>query len=96
MKKDSFYDDGRTVADMSGVEPQPLLIPRIRRRRGRADLREPDAPAADDRPWDTGAALTREERSAAVRGALKAGLLIALAFLTGGALLILAMQLFWV
>ena len=88
-------DDGRTVADMSGVEPQPLLIPRIRKRRDRAELREPDVPAPDDRPWEPGDTLTREERGAAVRGALKAGLLIALAFLAGGALLILAMQLLW-
>ena len=45
-------DDGRTIADMSGIEPQPMLIPRIRKRRDRADFREPDAPAANDRPSD--------------------------------------------
>ena len=28
-------DDGRTIADMSGIEPQPMLIPRIRKRRPR-------------------------------------------------------------
>ena len=88
-------DDGRTVADMSGIDPQPLLVPRIRKRRDRADIQEPAAFAANDRPWDTGGELNREERSAAVRGALTAGLLIALAFLAGGALLILAMQALW-
>ena len=41
-------DDGRTVADMSGLEPQPMLIPRIHKRRDRADFREPDAPDAND------------------------------------------------
>ena len=96
-KKKRFYedDDGRTIADMSGIEPQPLLIPRIPKRADRADFAEPDAAKAHDRPWDTGAELSREERNAAIRGALKAGILIALAFLAGGALLILAMQVFW-
>ena len=88
-------DDGRTVADMSGLEPQPMLIPRTHKRRNRADFREPDTPEANDRPWDTSGELNREERNAAVRGALTAGLLIALAFLAGGALLILAMQALW-
>ena len=32
-------DDGRTVADMSDIEPQPMLIPRIYKRRDRADFR---------------------------------------------------------
>ena len=88
-------DDGRTVADMSGIEPQPMLIPRIRRRRDRADFREPDAPAANDRPWDTSGELSREERNAAIGGALKAGLLIGLTFLAAGALVIIAMQTIW-
>ena len=96
-KKKRFYedDDGRTITDMSGIEPQPLLIPRIPKRADRADFAEPDAAKANDRPWDSGAELSREERNAAIRGALKAGILIALAFLAGGALLILAMQVFW-
>ena len=88
-------DDGRTVADMSGIEPQPMLIPRIRKRCDRADFREPDAPAANDRPWDTSGELSREERNAAIGGALKAGLLIGGVFLIAGALAILAMQALW-
>ena len=88
-------DDGRTVADMSSIEPQPMLIPRIRKRRDRADFREPDAPAANDRPWDTSGELSREERNAAIGGALKAGLLIGGVFLIAGALAILAMQALW-
>lgn len=88
-------DDGRTVADMSGIEPQPMLIPRIRKRRDRADFREPGAPAANDRPWDTSGELSREERNAAIGGALKAGLLIGGVFLIAGALAILAMQALW-
>ena len=88
-------DDGRTVADMSGIEPQPMLIPRIYKRRDRADFREPDAPEANDRPWDTSGELSREERNAAIGGALKAGLLIGLTFLAAGALAIIAMQTIW-
>ena len=96
-KKERIYedDDGRTIADMSGIEPQPMLIPRIRRRRDRADFREPDAPAANDRPWDASGELSREERNAAIGGALKAGLLIGGVFLIAGALAILAMQALW-
>ena len=88
-------DDGRTVADMSGLEPQPMLIPRIYKRRDRADFREPDAPDANDRPWDTSGELSHEERNAAIGGALKAGLLIGLTFLVAGALAIIAMQTMW-
>ena len=88
-------DDGRTVADMSGIEPQPMLIPRIRKRADRADFREPDAPEANDRTWDTSGELSREERNAAIGGALKAGLLIGLTFLVAGALAIIAMQTMW-
>ena len=88
-------DDGRTVADMSGIEPQPMLIPRIYKRRDRADFREPDAPDANDHPWDTSGELSREERNAAIGGALKAGLLIGLTFLVAGALAIIAIQTMW-
>ena len=78
MKKDDFYeeDDGRTIADMSGIERQPTFLPHFHRKR--SDFSAPDAPRANDRPWESAAGeLTREERNAAIRGALKAGLLIA-------------------
>ena len=55
-------DDGRTVADMSGLEPQPMLIPRTHKRRNRAAFREPDTPEANDRPRDTSGELKRAER----------------------------------
>ena len=90
MKKDDFYeeDDGRTIADMSGIERQPTFLPHFHRKR--SDFSAPDAPRANDRPWESAAGeLTREERNAAIRGALKAGLLIA------AAALIVAMQLLW-
>ena len=88
-------DDGRTVADMSGLEPQPMLIPRTHKRRNRADFREPDTPEANGRPGDPSGERNREERNAAIGGALKAGLLIGFTFLIAGAVAILAMQALW-
>lgn len=94
MKKDDFYeeDDGRTIADMSGIERQPTFLPHFHRKR--SDFSAPDAPRANDRPWESAAGeLTREERNAAIRGALKAGLLIAGVYILAAAALIVAMQL---
>ena len=96
MKKDDFYeeDDGRTIADMSGIERQPTFLPHFHRKR--SDFSAPDAPRANDRPWESAAGeLTREERNAAIGGALKAGLLIGFTFLIAGAVAILAMQALW-
>ena len=64
-------DDGRVIADMSGVERPRLFVPR----RGR----ESDAPAAaprergqdgEDRPWENGQQLTPQERRMYLFGAL--------------------------
>ena len=91
MKKDDFYeeDDGRTIADMSGIERQPTFLPHFHRKR--SDFSAPDAPRANDRPWESAAGeLTREERNAAIRGALKAGLLIAGVYILAAAALIVA------
>ena len=96
MKKDDFYeeDDGRTIADMSGIERQPTFLPHFHRKR--SDFSAPDAPRANDRPWESAAGeLTREERNAAIGGALKAGLLIGFTFLIAGAVAVLAMQVLW-
>ena len=63
MKKDDFYeeDDGRTIADMSGIERQPTFLPHFHRKR--SDFSAPDAPRTNDRPWESAAGeLTREER----------------------------------
>ena len=93
MKKNRIYDDddGRTIADMSDIGRQPLFLPRLpeNRRRGAA---RPAAPAPktpqNDRPWEqTG--LTKEERLWYTLGALKAALLIALAFIGGLGLIVL-------
>ena len=74
-------DDGRTVADMSGLERPSLLGIRPRRRE------EKPAQVKQDLQLD------RSERRAMVRGALSAGLLIAVVFALCFALLILLLQL---
>ena len=85
MKKhDYFEDDGRTVADMSNVGRQPLLIPRPRRRRPPRAVDIPDRQRSPE-PLD----LSREEQRWAVLGAMKAALLIALAFIVGLGIVIL-------
>ena len=81
--RDGFEDDGRTIADMSGVTRRnPFgFVPRENdpARSARAD----SVPAADD------SAFTRKERVWEILGALKAVLLIGLCFAVGLALVIL-------
>ena len=75
-------DDGRTVADMGGLDRPRLL----RFRSGKTQ----DAPTeGQDLHMD------RDERRAMVRGALSAGLLVAGALALGFAILILLIQLVW-
>ena len=78
-------DDGRVIADMSGVERQPLLIPRLGRRDGR---RSPNGQSREDRSF-TGDDLTPQERRTVMFAAVKASLLIALAFIAVFGLIIL-------
>ena len=74
-----YEDDGRTIADMSGVS-----FPAA------PDFSRPPKPEAGpaageprpERPWED-RTFSREERRAVVFGALKATLLIAAAFLLG-------------
>ena len=92
MAKKRTYqdDDGRTIADMSGVGPSPMLFPRMPKK---ATPQEPSP--ADDRPWESQEQFTPEQRRAAMGGALKAAMLIAGVFIAAGAVAILAMQLIW-
>ena len=69
-------DDGRTVADMSGVEPQPLLMPSassIRKLKEGRD--EPEVPGRTE--YQQGPEyLDREGRRAMIGGAISAMLLV--------------------
>ena len=98
-RKKKVYDDddGRTIADMSGVAPQPLLIPRLphAERKERVQKREAQG-GEEDQPWEAEQnAMSKEERRWYVLGALKAALLIALAFIAAFGLLIVLLILAW-
>lgn len=77
MRSQDFEDDGRRIADMSGIERTPLVIPRKKEADGscgRNRTSEADAPAgsADGyRPPD----ILPEERRALIGGAVSAALL---------------------
>lgn len=84
MKKRVYDDDdGRTIADMSGVSRQPLLFPRPQRRRPPVTA---DIPNGKSSPQIE---LTKEERRWYALGAMKAALLIALAFIIGLGIVVL-------
>ncbi len=85
MSKQKKYDDddGRTIADMSGVERRNVFLPRIPglREKPESDADVPEVP--------------REERKWYILGALKAALVIAGAFILGLGICILIMCLIW-
>lgn len=86
-------DDGRTIADMSGVSRPNLFLPRLPPRQ--RDSR----PATQPEPLERNAPggqpeLSREERRWYILGALKASLLIALVFGAGLGLVVLLFYLF--
>ena len=87
-------DDGRTVADMSGVEGHGSFLSAVIGLRGerKRRRREVESPVEDD---GGKIVLTREERRWYILGALKAAFLIFLAFAVGLGLIILLMVLFW-
>ena len=81
-KRDEFEDDGRTIADMSGIAPQPLLLPRRVRR-------------APQEAKGDGIDLTPKEKRWAALGAMKAVLVIAGVYLLGLGLLLGILLLIW-
>ncbi len=90
MAKNRQYDDddGRTVADMSGIERQPLLIPRFSKKNKRADFSE--APETDEKPeWESSEILNKKERGYFISGVLTATLGIASVFAVAIAIVIL-------
>ena len=89
-KRDDFEDDGRTIADMSGVGPSPMLFPRMPKK---ATPQEPSP--ADDRPWEQAPDWTPKEKFWAVMGVLKATLAIAGVYLVGLGVLLAVLFLLW-
>ena len=80
-RRDEFEDDGRTVADMSGIAPQPTFLPRRRR--------------AEQLTSGEGLDLTPKEKRWAALGAMKAVLVIAGAYLLGLGALLALLFLLW-
>lgn len=84
--KTPFEDDGRTIADMSGVERPGLFSSRNR------DV-EPEA-EREDRAWENQPISKKDSRMYAA-GALTAGLIIAAVFILAGAIVIAIMLAVW-
>lgn len=84
-KKDDYIDNGMTVADMSEVE-RPNLFG-FRNPNLEKDV--PTSVSSNSEPLD------KETRKWAILGALKASLLIALAYIVGIGLFILLLVLFY-
>ena len=82
-------DDGRTIADMSEVSRQNLIL--FRRNDKKKDKNaEESIPAENDDPFSD-----KRERGAFIGGALAAGLTIAAVFIAAGAIVIFLMTHFW-
>lgn len=88
-RKEWDDDDGRTIADMSGIGRPRLFVPRTRGREPSAQQnvdslqREAKEQAVKERFWENESEFTPRERRMYMLGALKAALLIALAFIAG-------------
>lgn len=106
-KKQYDDDDGRTIADMGQVSPTPMFIPRrpgsAPDNGGRGGSGDPSCGASDsrkqeqtrqDRPWEDNS-LTAKERLMYVLGAMKATMLIALAYLAGLAAIVWLLLKLW-
>lgn len=83
MKQNDIIDDGRTIVDMSDVEKPNLLSFRPFNQEEQQSYTSPKE------------TYTKEQRRWAIFGALKASLLIGLAYVVGFGLLILFMVLWF-
>ena len=82
MRKEREFedDDGRTIVDMSEVDPMPMLLPRFRQQK--------NAPPSESE-------MSREDRRAVMLGAIGAVLLIGGVFIVAGAIVIFLMTKIW-
>ncbi|MBR0542285.1 MAG: hypothetical protein IJK26_08785 [Clostridia bacterium] len=91
-KKRYDDDDGRTIADMSGIERTPMLVPKFPKAKSSQSEAE-NAEASDERPWEQ-QGLSKQERRSFIFGAMSATALIALLFIAAGAIAIALFILF--
>ena len=96
MKKRRIYDDddGRTIADMSGVTRPSAFVPH-REKPQKQENRESSQAGSFLFEENAQEPFTREERRMYVFAALRASLLIAAAFIVGLGAAILVMVLAW-
>ena len=92
-------DDGRTIADMSGVDGHGSLFSNMiglrgERRRSRRNEAASEA-SSESRSSDDRIEMTGQERRWYILGALGASFLIFLAFAVGLTLVVLLWMLFW-
>lgn len=85
-RQNNFEDDGRTIADMSGVE-SPLRLFRRRPRSSQMDENHGGQTEGGERPWEN-SPFTGRERLRYIGVALGAALAIAFVFLAGLAFVI--------
>ena len=82
--KSEFEDDGRSIADMSGIKRNPLLIPDINALRRENGADDAEAEYMQDQPDQhymyAQDQVDSETRRIMIGGALSAGLLIGLVF----------------
>lgn len=95
-KREYEDDDGRTIADMSDLHMGSAW----KFQKPPKESRQPQPPEADagrraGRPWEDYDTMSSDERRYYIFGAMKAGLLIALAFIAGLGLVVLLMLLIW-
>lgn len=86
-RKRDFEDDGRTIADMSGVEGPSLF--------GARPVKPKDTDAQEKKRNSEEEGFSKEFRRMYISIALKATLAIAAVFLVAGALFILFCQHIW-
>jgi hypothetical protein len=91
MSRDYPDDDGRTIADMSEVSGPSMFAPRRSKKQHQGPQ---EAPKAPQRPWED-QGYNRKERRMVILGALKAALVIALAYIVGFAALIALLLYLW-
>ncbi len=85
-------DDGRTIADMSGVERAPLVLPHFKKKKEAPR----EVPEEDDGSSPSPEIqMSGDERRGYIFGALGAALLIGGIFVAAGALAIWLMTVIW-
>ena len=82
-------DDGRTIADMSGVEHRSVLIPRLP---GHKKKTAPPPEGSQPSPQEQ---MSKKDERSYMAGALLAGLMIAAVFIIVGAVVIWLMTVLW-